>query len=366
MKLLLPLALLSLATSAFAAEHVFYLGTYTGPKSQGVYRGTLDSETGKLGPLEIVAEAKNPSFVALSPSGKTLYACVEAEGGAVGAWSIGADGKLAPLGTKPSQGKGACHVWVDATGKNVLTANYGSGSVAAFPVNPDGSLRDASATHQHEGSGPNEGRQKGPHAHSIYTDASNKFVYSCDLGTDDVFIYRFDAEKGTLTLNDPKSGRVPAGSGPRHFAFHPKGGFAYANNEMALTVTAFKHDAATGGLTEIQTISTMPEGAERKGVSTAEIFTHPNGKWLYVSNRGHNTIAVFAIGADGKLTPVEHVQVPAVPRGFALSPDGEWLISGGQDSNQIAVFKVDPATGKLKANGQTAEVGSPVCVLFAK
>lgn len=367
MKLLPFLALVfAMPALASAAELTFYIGTYTGPKSKGIYRGTLDSESGKLGALEAVAEAKNPSFLALRPDGKTLYACIEAGGGAVGAWSIGADGKLTPLNEQSSKGGGACHVWVDATGRNVLVANYGGGSVACLPVKDDGSLAEASAFVQHEGSGPNAARQKGPHAHSIYTDAANSRVYACDLGTDDVFIYKFDAAKGTLEPNDPKSGRVPAGGGPRHFAFHPKGGFAYVNNELTLTVTAFKHDAATGALTEIQTVPTIPEGDSRQGVSTAEIFCHPTGKWLYVSNRGHDTIAVFAIGADGKLTLVEHEKVPAVPRGFGISPDGKWLICGGQKADQIAVFKIDAESGKLEANGQTAEVGAPVCVVFAR
>ncbi len=349
-----------------ANTHTFYLGTYTGPQSKGIYRGTLDSETGKLGPLELVAEAKNPSFVALSPDGKALYAALEDGGGAVGAWKIGADGKLTELNKQSSGGNGACHVWVDSTGKNVLVANYGGGSIAVLPVKDDGWLGEKSAFVQHVGSGPNKGRQKEPHAHSIYASPDNKFVYACDLGTDDVFTYRLDAQAGTLTPANPASGKVPPGGGPRHLAFHPKANFVYVCNEMTMTTTTFARDPQTGALTEVQTISTLPAGTtDLKGMSTAEIFAHPSGKFLYVSNRGHDTIAVFAIADDGKLSLLQNAPSPKVPRGFDLSPDGKWLVAGGQNDNTIAVLKIE-TDGKLTPTDQKAEVGAPVCVLFAR
>jgi 6-phosphogluconolactonase len=347
-----------------AQHHTVYFGTYTGAQSKGIYRSTLDGASGHLSTPELVAETKNPSFLALSPDGRYLYAALEAGGGAVGAWAIGADGKLTALNQQSSGGDGACHVWVDATGKNVLVANYGGGSIASFPVRADGSLGERSAFMQHTGSGPNARRQEKPHAHSVYTDPTNTFVYACDLGTDEVKIYRFDAAAGTLTPNDPPSAKVPPGGGPRHLAFHP-GGFVFVNNEMEMSVTAFKRDSASGALTEIHTVPTLPEGTSKDGLSTAEIFTHPSGKWLYVSNRGHDTIVVYSIGADGKLTLVEHVPTPKEPRGFALSPDGQWLVVGGQKNNTVAVLKVDATTGKLKATDQTVEVGAPVSVLFA-
>ncbi len=345
------------------AQQTIYLGTYTGPQSQGIYRSALDEATGQLSAPELVAQAKNPSFLALSPDGRALYAALEADG-TVGAWAIAKDGKLSALNQQPSGGDGACHVWVDATGKNVLVANYNSGSIACFRVRQDGSVGERNAFVQFTGSGPDANRQQGPHAHSVYTNASNTLVYSCDLGTDQVHIFRFDSAQGTLLPNDPPSGKVPPGSGPRHLVLGRRG-FAYANNEMGLSVTAFKIDPATGALTEIQTIPTVPQDAPRAGVSTAEIFAHPSGKWLYVSNRGRDTITVYAITQDGKLSLVEETPTPQEPRGFAISADGKWLVVGGQKDNRVQAFRIDAATGKLKASGQPVEVGSPVCVLFA-
>ncbi|MGB8167415.1 MAG: lactonase family protein [Chthoniobacteraceae bacterium] len=365
---LIPFALAAAMTaSSLAADATFYLGTYTKPgKSKGIYVGKLDTDTGKLGPVELAGEAKSPSFVALSPNQKFLYASIEDGGGSVGAFAVGADGRLTTLNTMPSGGAGACHVWVDATGKNVLAANYGGGGIAVFQTKPDGSLGERTSFVQFEGSGPDKARQEKPHGHSIYTDSTNKFVYSCDLGTDNVWIFKFDAEKGTLTPANPPSGKVPPGAGPRHFALHSNGKFAYANNEMGLSVTAFSRDPVTGALTAVQTLSTLPEGAERKGVSTAEILIHPSAKWLYVSNRAHDTIAVYAIGADGKLTWIENAPAQVkVPRGFGIDPTGKWLITAGQNDDRIAVLKIDPATGKLSATDQSAAVAAAVCVLFA-
>lgn len=357
-------ATLAFSIPAMAKTHTIYLGTYSGPQSQGIYRCTLDDQSGQLGAPQLVAEAKNASFLALSPNGRTLYAVCEAAGSAVGTWAIGADGTLVALNQQPTGGAGACHVSVDATGKNVLVANYGGGSVAAFPIRANGSLGERSALVQHSGSGPNARRQNKPHAHSIYLDESNTFAYSCDLGTDQVVIYRFDAATGTLLPADPPFATVPPGGGPRHLAFHPKG-FVYVNNEMGLSVTAFRRDAATGALTPIQTVPTLPEGAPTAGVSTAEIFVHPTGRWLYVSNRGHDTIAVFSIGADGRLTWMEETPTPTEPRGFGLSPDGGWLVVGGQKNNQVAAFRIHPESGKLTSSGHAVAVGAPVCVVFA-
>lgn len=368
MNKLLPMLLCSLSTVVLAADATFYLGTYTNtPKSKGIYVGKLDTDTGKLGALELAAEAKSPGFLALSPNGKFLYATIEQGEGGVGAYSVNADGKLTALNTQPTGGSGACHVWVDATGKTVLAANYSGGSIAAFPAKADGSLGERSAFVQFEGSGPDKKRQQKPYGHSIYTDAANKFVYACDLGSDKVWIFRLDAEKSTLTPNDPPAGVVPPGGGPRHLAFHPNGKFAYVNNEMTLSVTAFARDTATGALAELHTLPTLPAGTPTQGVSTAEIFCHPTGKWLYVSNRGHDTIAVYAIGADGRLNWIENAPAGVkVPRGFGIDPSGKWLIAGGQNDHRIAVLKIDVATGKLTATDQSAEVGAPVCVLFAR
>jgi len=369
MKSLLPLALLAaLAASASAAQVTFYLGTYTrGDRSKGIYVGQLDTATGRLAPLQLAAEASNPSFLALSPDGKRLYAVAESGGGGVAAYAVGAAGLLTKLNEKPTGGAGTCHVWVDATGRNVFAANYSGGSLAAFQTEADGSLGERTAFIQLEGSGPNPKRQTKSYGHSIYTDAENKFVYGCDLGSDQVWIFALDAARGTLTPTQPPSAKVPPGSGPRHFAIHPQGRFAYTNNEMAMSVTAFARDPSTGGLTALETVSTLPEGTAIEGLSTAEIFCHPNGRWLYVSNRTHDTIAVFSIATDGRLKFLEAAPAQVkVPRGFAIDPTGRWLIAGGQNDHRIAVLAIDPQTGRLTPTDQSAEVGSPVCVIFQK
>lgn len=357
----------ALPCAAFSDTARFYIGTYTKPgKSEGIYVATIDTETGKLGPVELAGKAASPSFVALSPDGSALYAAVESGKGSVASFSVAADGKLTPLNEKPAGGDGTCHVWVDGTGKNVMAANYGGGSVVCFRTADDGSLGDRSAFVQFQGTGPDKSRQEKPHAHSIYTDSGNQFVYACDLGTDNVWTFAFDAGKGSLRPAEPASGKVPPGAGPRHLAFHPDGLFAFVANEMGLSVTAFSRDPATGALAALQTVPTLPPGTPATGVSTAEIFCHPNGKWLYTSNRGHDSITVYEIAEDGKLTWIETAPAGVkVPRGFGIEPSGKWLVVGGQNDDKIAVLKIDETSGKLTPTDSTAEVGSPVCIHFA-
>lgn len=355
-----------ITTPLLAADVSFYVGTYTkGGGSEGIYHGTLNTETGEAKLLGLAGKAANPSFVAIHPNRKFLYAVVEDNGGAVGAFAIEKDGTLRLLNSGSTKHSGNCHVWVDSAGRNVLAASYGSGTIASLPIKEDGSLGEATAVIQHVGSGPDKGRQEKPHAHAIYQNGD--FVYACDLGTDDIFIYKFDSARGTLTPNDPKSGRVPAGSGPRHLAFHPKGGLAFVNNEMTSAVTAFTHDAAKGVLTPIHTLSTIPDDFDKSKNSTAEIHCHPNGKFVYVSNRGHDSIAVYSIAADGKLTRVEIADARVkVPRGFGISPDGKWLIAAGQSSNDLALHAIDAASGKLAFKSIIGSVGMPVNVEFVK
>ncbi len=365
MKLLVPLLFSALlAAVAHGADATFYVGTYTKPgKSQGVYIGTINTESGKLGPLKLAGEAKNPSFVALSPNGKNLYACSESAGGLV-AFSVKSDGTLDTLNQGDTGGGGPCHVWVDATGGTVFAANYGGGSIAAFRTKPDGSIGERSAFVQYKAVDGSP-KPKQPRGHSIYTDAANKFVYACDAGTDNVWIFKFDAATGSLTPTEPPSGKVPPGAAPRHLALHPNGKFAYTCNESSMSSTVFARDQVTGALKEIETVSSLPPETDHKGMSTAEIFCHPSGKWLYLSNRTHDTIAVFTIADDGKLKLIQNEPAGVkVPRGFALDPAGKWLIAGGQNDDKIAVHKIDPATGMLTLTGETAEVGAPVCVLF--
>jgi len=356
-----PKAATKAAPKPAPAQYVFYVGT-SGAKAQGVLRCVLDGKTGKISAPTVAAEAKSASYVALSPDAKFLYATAEAAEGAVAAYAVEGD-KLRLLNTEASKGKGPTHLAVDAARKNLVVVNYGSGSTTALPIKADGSLAAASSSLQHVGTGPNAGRQSGPHAHGVYFHPKNGRAYVADLGTDDIFIYKFDAEKGVLTPNKPKSGRVAAGAGPRHLAFHPNGKFAYVNNEMALTVTAFSVER-NGGLKEFQTLDTLPAGADKKGVSTAEIFVRPDGKTLYVSNRGHDSLAVYAIAQDGKLTLLQHVLgTPATPRGFGLSADGRWLVCAGQKSGTLNAYKIG-RDGKLTDTKQAVEAPAAAAVVF--
>lgn len=350
-----------------------YFGTYTGGKSQGIYRSELDLATGALSPPVLAGEAVNPSFLALRPGGKFLYACSEmqADGkriGAVAAFAVDpATGDLKALNKQPSGGGGPCHVSVDPSGSCVLVANYGGGSVSALPIAADGSLATPGSVVQHTGSSVNKQRQAAPHAHSINPDPAGRFAFAADLGLDKLLVYKLAAADGRLTANEPPFATVDPGAGPRHFAFHPSGKFAYVINEISLTVTAFAYDAERGVLSPVQTIDTLPPGASRVGASTAEVQVHPSGKFLYGSNRGHNTIAVFAIdGMTGKLTAVGHQgQDVKTPRNFGVDPSGRYVLVANQDGDSVVVFAVDPSTGMLKTTGHKIEVPKPVCVKFA-
>ena len=356
-----PKAAAKAAPKPAPAQYVFFVGT-SGAKAQGVLRCVLDGKTGKISGPTVAAEAKSASYVALSPDAKFLYATAEAAEGAVAAYAIEGD-KLRLLNTEASKGKGPTHLVVDASGRNLVVVNYGSGSTTALPIKADGSFAPASSSIQHVGTGPNAGRQAGPHAHGVYFHPKNGRAYVADLGTDDIFIYKFDAEKGLLTPNKPKSGRVTAGEGPRHLAFHPNGKFAYVNTEMGLNVVAFAVER-NGGLKEIQSLPTLPAGADKKGVSTAEIFVRPDGKTLYVSNRGHDSIAVYSIAQDGKLTLLQHMLgTPATPRGFGLSADGRWLVCAGQKSGTLNAYRIGPG-GKLTDTKQSVGAPSAAAIVF--
>jgi 6-phosphogluconolactonase len=349
-----------------------YVGTYTGKESRGIYLLELDPASGALTPRGLAGELDNPSFLALHPDRPFLYAVSEVEQlggqktGAVAAFAIDpGTGKLRELGRRASGGTGPCHVVVDRRGKNVLVANYGGGSVAVLPVREDGHLKEASAVIRHTGSGPHPGRQEGPHAHSINLDAANRFALVADLGLDKVLVYRFDAGRGTLTPNVPPAASVPPGSGPRHLAFHPDGRHVYVINELSSTVTACGYDPEHGVLKEVQTVSTLPEGFKGEN-TTAEVQVHPSGKFLYGSNRGHDSIAVFAIDAGtGRLRPAGHESTRGkTPRSFGVDPTGTYLLAANQDSDSVVVFRIDPVTGQLRSTGSTARVPAPVCVQF--
>lgn len=349
-----------------------YVGTYTGGESKGIYLFHMDTATGALTPAGTAGGVANPSFLALHPSGRFLYAACETgsfggkKTGAVAAFAVEPkSGNLTLLNQEASEGTSPCHVIVDKTGKNVLVANYSSGTAAVLPIQEDGRVGAATSVVKHEGSGVDKRRQEGPHAHSINLDASNRFAFVADLGLDKVMIYKYDAGKGTLTANEPPSASVAPGSGPRHFAFHPGGRYAYVINEMLSTVTAFAYDETRGALKEIQTVPTLPEGF-RGPSTTAEIQVTPDGKFLYGSNRGHDSLAIFSIDAEtGKLAPVGHQLTQGkTPRNFGIDPTGAWLLAANQGSDSVVVFRIDPKTGKLEPSGTTLKVPKAVCVKF--
>ena len=351
-----------------------YLGTYTGKESKGIYVSRLDVATGALSPPQLAAETPSPSYLAIHPTKRFLYAANEVstfggkDTGSVSAFAIDrASGMLTPLNQQPSIGRGPVYVVVDTTGRNLLVANYGGGSVAALPLAADGTLRPASAFVQHTGSGPDPKRQTAPRAHSINLDPGNRFAYAADLGIDKVLIYRFDADRGTLVAGDPPFASVRPAAGPRHFAFHPSGRFAYVINELNVTLTAFAVDANRGSLTEVETVSTLPPGETvKEGFSTADVQVHPSGRFLFGSNRGHDSIVVFAIDdKTGKLTYVENESTQgSTPRGFGIDPSGRYLLAANQRSDSVVVFRIDQTSGRLEPAGHTIRVASPVCVKF--
>lgn len=350
-----------------------YIGTYTGGKSEGVYMLRLDTETGKLENLELAGAVENPSFLALHPEKPLLYSVgqgVDAAGKHRGMASALAmnplDGKLALINQEATVGEGPCHVAVDRAGRHILAANYSSGSVAVLPINEDGSLGAACDFEQHEGSSVNPKRQEGPHAHCVKLDPAGKFAFVIDLGLDRVMIYRYDDATGTLEPNDPPSATVAPGAGPRHFAFHPNGNFAYVVNELGNTVTAFTYDGDAGTLKALQTISTLPDGFDKEN-TTAEICVHPSGKFVFASNRGHDSIACFAVdAATGRLTALGQVSTGGnVPRNFNISPDGKFLLAANQQSNNVVAFRINMETGLPEATGSEVEVPMPVCVVFS-
>ena len=364
------LSLLMLSSSVFADKATVWIGTTTPRKgeSKGIYRATLDLKTGALTKPELAAEIDSPGFVTLHPNGKRLYSLcrlAEVKDGGVAAFEISPDGQsLRLLGTQPIGDGGAAHLALDKTARCLFTAQYGAGSVAVFPVGADGKIMPRSALVKHEGSGPNERRQKGPHPHWVGVDPTNRFLFVPDLGIDQVVIYRLDLDKGQITRHG--SGRCPPGAGPRHLKFHPNGKFAYVVNELDVSVTAFAYDAQAGSLTPIQTISALPESLREVSSTGSEIRIHPGGRFLYSANRGHDTIAAFQVDpGSGKLTFIEREPVRGSwPRNFNLDPTGTWLLAAGRNSNTIAVFQIDPQSGGLVFTGKSVNCPTPICIEF--
>ena len=347
-----------------AEQYLAFIGTYTQGDSEGIYSYRFDMASGRLDRLGAIGGIENPTFLALSPSGDRLYAVEAVTPGTVHAYSVDRrTGALSHLNQQSSEGDGPCHVSVDRTGQYVLVANYMSGSVAALPIDERGKLRPASGFVQHEGSSVDPDRQKEPHAHSIILDQANAFAFAADLGTDKLMIYKLDLASGKLVASDSPWARTPPGAGPRHFDFHPNGRFAYLINEMGSSVTAFHYDPARGMLNEIHTVPTLPHDFD--GVShCADVHVHPSGKFLYGSNRGHDSIAVFSIDHDtGKLTELGHESTQGeTPRNFVIDPSGTYLLAANQDTHDIVTFRIDQESGMPEPTGQRAESPSPVCI----
>jgi len=355
---------------ADAVESRVYFGTYTGGKSEGIYVADYDPVGGLVSNVRLAVETPNPSFLAIHPSKRFLYAVseiVEFDGrktGAVAAFEINeSDGALRLVNRKSSGGAGPCHVSLDANGKYAFAANYTGGSAACLPILADGFLGDPISVVQHEGSSANPRRQTAAHAHSINLDPTGSFALVADLGMDKTVIYRF--ADGKLRPNEPPFATAEPGAGPRHLAFHPNGKIVYVINELSCTIDVFSFNSEVGTMERLQTASTIPEGAQDESVTTAEVQVHPNGKFVYGSNRGLNTLAVFAADETGKLRFVEHEPTLGVrPRNFRIAPDGKFLLVANRESDNVVAFRIDAATGELEPTGCEVEVGSPSCVRF--
>jgi len=349
------------------SDYLTYAGTYTDGTSRGIYGWRFSSESGRLTPIGLVAETVNPSFLAVHPSQRFLYAVGEAPTGLLSAYSIDAGtGALQLLNQVASRGCGPCHVALDAAGTIAIAANYGSGSVAAWKIMADGRLGDAAAFLQKSGCGVNRLRQAGPHPHGAFFSPDNRFVVAPDLGLDTLCLYRLDPRLDSLEPADPPSVRLRPGAGPRHFAFHPAGRHGYVLNELDSTITAFAFEPAHGALREFSTVSTLPPGFAGDNIA-AEIAVDRAGRFLYASNRGADNLAVYAIGRQGSLRLIEHVSTQGrTPRHFAIDPAGGWLLAANQDSDNLVVFRRDLATGRLTATGPPIEAAQPACVVFVE
>jgi len=360
------LIIAAVVDTAPRAERLVYIGTYTGEASKGIYAFRFDDGTGALTPIGLVAETQSPSFLTASANGRFVFAVNElqtfegAASGSVTSFAVDpASAKLTQISVQPSKGAAPCHLALDGTGRYLAVANYSGGNYSLFQVGADGKLQPAMNVVAGDQTDP----PSKPLGHMVGFDATNRFLLTADKGLNKMLVFTFDPSNGALSANQPPSASLPAGSGPRHFAFHPNGRWVFTIAEQAATITSFAWDQKSGALTAIGSVPTRP--ADFKTGSTAEIAVHPSGRFVYGSNRGHDSIAVFSVGADGTLTFVEHEPTRGqTPRNFSLDRSGRWLIAGNQRSNTLAVFSVDQPTGALTPVGPLTNVGSPVSVLF--
>ncbi|HTO04621.1 MAG TPA: lactonase family protein [Opitutus sp.] len=350
-----------------AAPFHLFIGTYTRAGGEGIYALQLDPASGEFSRPTVAAVTPNPSYLTLSPDRTTLYSVREADAMAA-AHRVASDRQqLSPLpGPQPAGGKAPCHLATDATGRVLLVANYHTGVVASLPIAPDGTLGPAASVIQHEGASVNPERQSSAHAHCVTVSPDNRFVLVCDLGLDKIFTYRLDGDTATITPAEPPFARTAPGAGPRHLVFSRNGKHAFMVSEMGATLTSYGYDERNGALHELDSQSTL-EGASQVENKSAAVRVHPSGRYIYASNRGPDTLAVFAFDeATGKLVRVQSVPAGGqAPRDFAISPDGKWLVAANQDSNSLTLFRVSPETGQLTRAPATAEISMPVCVLFA-
>jgi 6-phosphogluconolactonase len=354
-------------------DYFVYIGTYTGSGSEGIYGYRFDAITGNFKRIGLAAEAENPSFLAVHPNGKFLYAVNEIadfkgqSSGSVSAFAIDPDsGELKLVGKTASLGAMPAYISLDQRGRYALVANYQGGSVAVFPLAESGDLLAPSAFVDHSEASRKAGSQKSSHAHAIRVSKDNQFAIAADLGLDQLLVYRFDEARGLLSPHQPAAAELKPGAGPRHLSFHPNGKWLYVANELDSSVTAFSYQAEAGSLHDLETMSTLP-GSFAGRNSPGEILVDQKGRFLYVSNRGHDSIAVFAIDSGtGRLTAIEQVPTGGrTPRNFALDPTGNWVFAANQDSNQVVLLALDQERGRLTPSLNTLEVSSPVCVAFA-
>ncbi|MDA9777884.1 lactonase family protein [Rubripirellula sp.] len=369
---LLALATSLVSTSSYADDRTtgriqrVYIGTYTGPKSQGIYVAELDSKTGKLTQPRLAAEMVSPSWVTIHPNQKLLYAAGESasypDGGSIAAFRINADGSLAAINSVAPNGSGPCHLAIDSTGTTMLISNYGSGNLASVKLNPDGTIESSTWSDQY----PTLVNNQKPHAHHATFTHDNQFAVACDAGLDRICVYRHDAKNASLMINDPAFVETAKESHPRHLTFSNDGRYCYAINEKAMSVTVFSFDTANGQLNEIQTISTLPNDYEGTIGSTAELIMHPNGKFLYGSNRGPDNLVCYSVDpANGTLSLAGHTATGGqTARSFGIDATGHWMLIGNQNSDSIVQFKINQRTGTLTPTGTTYELGSPVCFQF--
>ena len=343
-----------------------FIGTYTGEKSEGIYVSRLDPKSGSMSVPELAAKMINPSWVTIHPNGKFFYAAGEyggsSPGGVVSSFLIGQGGKLTAINTQEPNGRGPCHLAIDASGKTILVSNYGSGNVSSLSISADGTLSPSDWQDQY----PTLGQNQKPHAHHAGFDPTNRFAVVCDAGLDRICVYRFDAEAGALEANNPPFLATTTNTHPRHLTFSHDGNFCYNIDEKAMSVTAFRFDAKRGVLSQIQSISTLPTDFDGQAGSTAELVMHPSGKFLYGSNRGPDNIVCYAVDKQtGKLSLIGHTSTQGkTARSFGIDPSGRWMIVGNQNSDSVVQFKIDPITGELTPTGTMFELGSPVCFQF--